>query len=64
MEIFDVNQMKSTDIKKAAMPHYFTIMKGSAYNELSYDFVKYALNDYRAKDLLNWLTDTYSPDET
>jgi hypothetical protein len=48
---------------KTQPPHNFTLVKSSAYNVLYREFVDYALHDFRAIDLLNWGTDTFSPDE-
>ncbi|XP_006018251.1 beta-1,3-galactosyl-O-glycosyl-glycoprotein beta-1,6-N-acetylglucosaminyltransferase 7 [Alligator sinensis] len=44
-------------------PHNLTIYFGSAYYVLTREFVEFALTDVRAKDLLEWSMDTYSPDE-
>ncbi|KAK3084918.1 hypothetical protein FSP39_021479 [Pinctada imbricata] len=38
--------------------------KGSAYPLLSYDFVKFLLQDDIASQFLQWLNDTYAPEET
>ncbi|XP_006129457.1 putative beta-1,3-galactosyl-O-glycosyl-glycoprotein beta-1,6-N-acetylglucosaminyltransferase 7 [Pelodiscus sinensis] len=44
-------------------PHNLTIYFGSAYYVLTRKFVEFTLTDVRAKDLLEWSKDTYSPDE-
>ncbi|XP_039353882.1 beta-1,3-galactosyl-O-glycosyl-glycoprotein beta-1,6-N-acetylglucosaminyltransferase 7-like [Mauremys reevesii] len=44
-------------------PHNLTIYFGSAYYALTRKFVEFTLTDVRAKDLLEWSRDTYSPDE-
>uniref|UniRef100_A0A8C8S149 Glucosaminyl (N-acetyl) transferase family member 7 n=1 Tax=Pelusios castaneus TaxID=367368 RepID=A0A8C8S149_9SAUR len=44
-------------------PHNLTIYFGSAYYVLTRQFVEFILTDVRAKDLLEWSKDTYSPDE-
>ncbi|XP_019365750.1 PREDICTED: beta-1,3-galactosyl-O-glycosyl-glycoprotein beta-1,6-N-acetylglucosaminyltransferase 7 [Gavialis gangeticus] len=44
-------------------PHNLTIYFGSAYYVLTREFVEFTLTDVRAKDLLEWSRDTYSPDE-
>uniref|UniRef100_A0A7M4EAS8 Glucosaminyl (N-acetyl) transferase family member 7 n=1 Tax=Crocodylus porosus TaxID=8502 RepID=A0A7M4EAS8_CROPO len=44
-------------------PHNLTIYFGSAYYILTREFVEFTLTDVRAKDLLEWSRDTYSPDE-
>ncbi|NXG03923.1 GCNT7 acetylglucosaminyltransferase, partial [Sakesphorus luctuosus] len=49
--------------RKAKPPHNLTIYFGSAYYVLSKAFVEFTLTDARAKDLLEWSRDTYSPDE-
>lgn len=48
---------------KSEPPHNLTIYFGSAYYVLTRKFVEFALTDERAKDLLKWSRDTYSPDE-
>ena len=44
-------------------PHGITIVRGSAYGTFSRDFVRFILEDERARDLLSWSRTTYSPDE-
>ncbi|XP_074867931.1 putative beta-1,3-galactosyl-O-glycosyl-glycoprotein beta-1,6-N-acetylglucosaminyltransferase 7 isoform X1 [Carettochelys insculpta] len=44
-------------------PHNLTIYFGTAYYVLTRKFVEFTLTDVRAKDLLEWSKDTYSPDE-
>ncbi|KAM9219044.1 beta-1,3-galactosyl-O-glycosyl-glycoprotein beta-1,6-N-acetylglucosaminyltransferase 7-like [Leptosomus discolor] len=44
-------------------PHNLTIYFGSAYYILTKEFVEFTLTDARAKALLEWSRDTYSPDE-
>ncbi|NXL88126.1 GCNT7 acetylglucosaminyltransferase, partial [Alectura lathami] len=48
---------------KSKPPHNLTIYFGSAYYILTKEFVEFTLTDARAKDLLEWSRDTYSPDE-
>uniref|UniRef100_A0A8D2LBR4 Glucosaminyl (N-acetyl) transferase family member 7 n=2 Tax=Varanus komodoensis TaxID=61221 RepID=A0A8D2LBR4_VARKO len=48
---------------KSEPPHNLTIYFGSAYYVLTRKFVEFTLTDVRAKDLLQWSRDTYSPDE-
>ncbi|NXS41321.1 GCNT7 acetylglucosaminyltransferase, partial [Balaeniceps rex] len=48
---------------KAKPPYNLTIYFGSAYYVLTKEFVEFTLTDARAKDLLEWSRDTYSPDE-
>jgi hypothetical protein len=49
--------------RKGKPPHGLHITKGSAYGIFSRDFVQFILNDKVAQEFLNWLRDTYSPDE-
>jgi len=44
-------------------PHEIDIVRGSAYGIFSRKFVEFVVNDRRAKDLLEWSQNTYSPDE-
>ncbi|KAH0619179.1 hypothetical protein JD844_018939 [Phrynosoma platyrhinos] len=48
---------------KGEPPHNLTIYFGGAYYVLTRKFVEFTLTDARAKDLLEWSKDTYSPDE-
>lgn len=48
---------------KTKPPYNLTIYFGSAYYILTKEFVEFTLTDVRAKDLLEWSRDTYSPDE-
>ncbi|GAB0197485.1 beta-1,3-galactosyl-O-glycosyl-glycoprotein beta-1,6-N-acetylglucosaminyltransferase 7 [Grus japonensis] len=48
---------------KVKPPYNLTIYFGSAYYILTKEFVEFTLTDARAKDLLEWSRDTYSPDE-
>ncbi|XP_008113452.1 beta-1,3-galactosyl-O-glycosyl-glycoprotein beta-1,6-N-acetylglucosaminyltransferase 7 [Anolis carolinensis] len=48
---------------KSDPPHNLTIYFGGAYYVLTRKFVEFTLTDIRAKDLLEWSRDTYSPDE-
>ncbi|XP_060086735.1 beta-1,3-galactosyl-O-glycosyl-glycoprotein beta-1,6-N-acetylglucosaminyltransferase 7-like [Heteronotia binoei] len=48
---------------KSEPPHNLTIYFGSAYYVLTRKFAEFVLTDERAKDLLEWSRDTYSPDE-
>ncbi|XP_071966786.1 beta-1,3-galactosyl-O-glycosyl-glycoprotein beta-1,6-N-acetylglucosaminyltransferase 7-like [Engystomops pustulosus] len=48
---------------KSSTPHNITLYFGTAYYALTKDFVEFVLTDQRAKDLLEWSKDTYSPDE-
>uniref|UniRef100_A0A8D0DIN9 Glucosaminyl (N-acetyl) transferase family member 7 n=1 Tax=Salvator merianae TaxID=96440 RepID=A0A8D0DIN9_SALMN len=52
-----------TKDRKSDPPHNLTIYFGSAYYVLTRKFVEFTLTDERAKDLLEWSRDTYSPDE-
>ncbi|XP_033849640.1 N-acetyllactosaminide beta-1,6-N-acetylglucosaminyl-transferase-like [Acipenser ruthenus] len=55
--VFKTNKLKSPP------PHNITIYFGSAYYALTYEFVRFVLEDKLAKDLLEWSKDTFSPDE-
>ncbi|ESP00335.1 hypothetical protein LOTGIDRAFT_173237 [Lottia gigantea] len=44
-------------------PHNVTIYKGSAYGVFSRQFVDWIINNKKARDLLKWCRDVYSPDE-
>ncbi|XP_056404038.1 beta-1,3-galactosyl-O-glycosyl-glycoprotein beta-1,6-N-acetylglucosaminyltransferase 7-like [Hyla sarda] len=48
---------------KSGPPHNITLYFGTAYYALTREFVEFVLTDQRAKDLLEWSKDTYSPDE-
>ncbi|XP_053559299.1 beta-1,3-galactosyl-O-glycosyl-glycoprotein beta-1,6-N-acetylglucosaminyltransferase 7-like [Bombina bombina] len=52
-----------SSILKNRPPHNLTLYFGTAYYALTRDFVEFVLSDIRAKDLLEWSKDTYSPDE-
>ncbi|XP_069611761.1 beta-1,3-galactosyl-O-glycosyl-glycoprotein beta-1,6-N-acetylglucosaminyltransferase 7-like [Ranitomeya imitator] len=52
-----------TKEEKAGPPHNITLYFGTAYYALTRNFVEFVLMDQRAKDLLEWSMDTYSPDE-
>lgn len=56
-------KMIMTNTSKPNPPHDYKIVKGYAYCVLSRKFIEYALKDQRAKDLLEWGKDTWSPDE-
>uniref|UniRef100_A0A8D2Q902 N-acetyllactosaminide beta-1,6-N-acetylglucosaminyl-transferase n=1 Tax=Varanus komodoensis TaxID=61221 RepID=A0A8D2Q902_VARKO len=55
--------MKRTSTPKSPAPHNLTIYFGSAYVALTRPFVEFLFGDKRARDLLEWSKDTYSPDE-
>ena len=67
-ETYRVNKetmkMEGTGQQKEPPPHNITVGKGSAYGAFSRHFVKFALTDDRAQDVLRWTRDTFSPDET
>ena len=44
-------------------PHDIDIVRGSAYGVFSREFVEFIIKDPRARDLLKWSEDTFSPDE-
>ncbi|XP_007900855.2 N-acetyllactosaminide beta-1,6-N-acetylglucosaminyl-transferase [Callorhinchus milii] len=55
--------IKTRTKKGDAVPHGLKLYFGSAYYALTAEFVHFVLKDQRAKDLLRWSRDTYSPDE-
>lgn len=57
-----MSMVRTSELKEAP-PFNYTIVKGIAYCLFSRAFVEYALTDERAKSLLAWSQDTYSPDE-
>nr|DBA24567.1 TPA: hypothetical protein GDO54_012200 [Pyxicephalus adspersus] len=56
-------QVLRTNTLKPPPPHNITIYFGTAYVALTREFTEFILKDQRAKDLLTWSKDTYSPDE-
>lgn len=56
-------KLTMTNKTKSAVPHGYKIVKGYAYCLLARRFVEYAIFDPKAKDLLEWSKDTWSPDE-
>ncbi|XP_061689515.1 beta-1,3-galactosyl-O-glycosyl-glycoprotein beta-1,6-N-acetylglucosaminyltransferase 7 [Syngnathoides biaculeatus] len=50
-------------MKKDPPPHNLQIYFGSAYYALTRGFVDFVLESRKARDLLEWSRDTYSPDE-
>ncbi|KFO89949.1 Beta-1,3-galactosyl-O-glycosyl-glycoprotein beta-1,6-N-acetylglucosaminyltransferase 7, partial [Buceros rhinoceros silvestris] len=58
-----MSYVSPTKNRKAKPPYNLTIYFGSAYYVLTKEFVEFTLTDARAKDLLEWSRDTYSPDE-
>jgi hypothetical protein len=57
-------KLKPTGKKKDPPPYNITVGKGSAYGVFSRVFVNYSINDVKARGILKWLEDTYSPDES
>ncbi|XP_055505470.1 N-acetyllactosaminide beta-1,6-N-acetylglucosaminyl-transferase-like, partial [Leucoraja erinacea] len=55
--------VKTGTRKAAGVPHGLRLYFGSAYYAVTREFVQFVLRDQRAKDLLQWSRDTYSPDE-
>ena len=62
-ERLDLGKVQDMNMTHADPPHDIDIVRGSAYGIFSRKFVEFILNDDRAKDLLEWSRDTYSPDE-
>ena len=56
--------MVKTNVTKEKPPHDLVLMKGLAYGVFSRAFIDYTINSRVAKDLLEYLRDTFSPDET
>jgi len=48
---------------KEPVPHNFDVTKGSTHMAVTREFVEFAVNDSRAKDLLRWMQDIKIPDE-
>ena len=44
-------------------PHNLTVLKGSVKIAANRDFVDFALNNHKAKDLLEWAKEAAHPDE-
>ncbi|KAJ8318660.1 hypothetical protein KUTeg_003751 [Tegillarca granosa] len=61
--VYNTKTGAKTSKKKSTPPHNIKVVKGSAYGVFSCDFVKFILNDQRAKDFLGWTKDISSPDE-
>ena len=53
-----------TQVKRQPFQHgQVVVRKGSAYNSMSRQFLRWALEDTVNQDLLLWLNDTWAPDE-
>ncbi|KAL3876239.1 hypothetical protein ACJMK2_034109 [Sinanodonta woodiana] len=52
-----------TNQTKSDPPHNITVVKGSAYGIFSRNFVHFIIYDEKARDLLEWCKEVYSPDE-
>jgi beta-1,3-galactosyl-O-glycosyl-glycoprotein beta-1,6-N-acetylglucosaminyltransferase/N-acetyllactosaminide beta-1,6-N-acetylglucosaminyltransferase/mucin type N-acetylglucosaminyltransferase 3 len=64
IELKDENTMREIfGVKNPPPPHDIDIVKGSAYGAFSRGFVEFVVNDVRARDLLEWMTKMWSPDE-
>ncbi|KAM4698706.1 beta-1,3-galactosyl-O-glycosyl-glycoprotein beta-1,6-N-acetylglucosaminyltransferase 7-like [Rhinophrynus dorsalis] len=59
----EMSYIYPTKTLKTSPPHNLTLFFGTAYYALTRGFVQFVLSDKRAKDLLEWSKDTYSPDE-
>ena len=55
--------LKITSDRKSPPPHGYAITKGSAHVAATREFVRHALTDRRARDLLDWMSDIKVPDE-
>jgi Core-2/I-Branching enzyme len=57
------DSQRRTHQLKSHPPHGFNIVKGSTHVAVTRKFIKFALDDRRSKDLLNWMRDIHIPDE-
>lgn len=57
-------RMEGMGQQKELPPHNITVGKGSAYGAFCRHFMKCALIDDRAQDVLGWTRDTFNLDET
>jgi len=55
--------MVPTNNSHVPPPHGIQIVRGSSYGVFSRAFVEFVVSNWRAKDLLEWLRETYRPDE-
>jgi Core-2/I-Branching enzyme len=55
--------IKKSGRRNPPPPHDIDIVRGSAYGVFSRNFVKFIVEDQRARDLLEWSRRTWSPDE-
>ena len=62
-ERVDLGKVQNMNVTHSPPPHDIDIVRGSAYGIFSREFVEFIVNDQRARDLLEWSRDTYSPDE-
>ncbi|XP_061162248.1 beta-1,3-galactosyl-O-glycosyl-glycoprotein beta-1,6-N-acetylglucosaminyltransferase-like [Saccostrea echinata] len=58
----NVNLVETSDIKEP-FRYNIEISKGSAYGAFSRNFVDFLLSDRIANEFIQWLNDTYSPEE-
>lgn len=56
-------QIQNTNKDKDPPPNGIKMFSGGAYIVVSREFVGFVLEDPRARELLSWSLDTYSPDE-
>ncbi|KAM9813332.1 beta-1,3-galactosyl-O-glycosyl-glycoprotein beta-1,6-N-acetylglucosaminyltransferase 7 [Neosynchiropus ocellatus] len=57
------SHVKCLGVKKSPPPHNIQIYFGTAYYAVTRQFVEFVLSSQKARDLLEWSRDTYSPDE-
>ena len=62
-EDFQQRKMVKTGRQNPPPPHDIDIVRGSAYGIFSRAFVRFIVEDERARDLLQWSRTTWSPDE-
>lgn len=52
-----------TNKRKTPPPNNITMFTGNAYMVASRDFIEHVLSNSKARQLIEWVKDTYSPDE-
>ena len=65
-EVFHVDgtsKVENNNGTNPPLPHYLTLVRGSAFGVFSRGFIEFVLTNEKAKDLLEWSRHTYSPDE-
>ena len=57
------NSWVSIGTQNSSLPHNASMVKGSAYGIFSRSLVRFVIHDKKAKDILDYLEDSQSPDE-